>query len=229
MADRRLHERITAPEYVIRGCEERVDHRGELGRDATDAHLAASLSVAVRRLAVYRSLRRDAERERVEMAVEEVGGLVANPLVPGMERLLRGGIIHQGGSFLSLPACHSLSSLSSLSFSVCRFLSDPGFPSSLSLQRNSYVLLSWGSISLFPSFSRVSFPSPLLFGFVGFNALVGVKDLLVGGWVEREFPEMSLKLLRFSSSSSLSFSSSTFLLLFLFLFHESSSFGLIII
>lgn len=115
MADRRLHERITAPEYVIRGCEERVDHRGELGRDATDAHLAASLSVAVRRLAVYRSLRRDAERERVEMAVEEVGGLVANPLVPGMERLLRGGIIHQGGSFLSLPACHSLSSLSSLS------------------------------------------------------------------------------------------------------------------
>lgn len=40
-----------------------MDHRGELGRDATDAHLAASLSVAVRRLAVYRSLRRDAERE----------------------------------------------------------------------------------------------------------------------------------------------------------------------
>lgn len=122
------------------------------------------------------------------------------------------------------------SPLSPLSLSVCRFLSDPGrFPSSLSLQCNSYVLLSWGSISLFPSFSRVSFPSPLLFGFVGFNALVGVKDLLVGGWVEREFPEMSLKLLRFSSSSSLSFSSSTFLLLFLFLFHESSSFGLIII
>ena len=121
------------------------------------------------------------------------------------------------------------SPLSPLSLSVCRFLSDPGFPSSLSLQYNSYVLLSWGSISLFPSFSRVSFPSPLLFGFVGFNALVGVKDLLVGGWVEREFPEMSLKLLRFSSSSSLSFSSSTFLLLFLFLFHESSSFGLIII
>lgn len=48
-------------------------------------------------------------RERVEMAVDEVGGLVANPLVPGMKRLLRGGIIHQGGSFLSLPACHSLS------------------------------------------------------------------------------------------------------------------------
>ena len=47
--------------------------------------------------------------------------------------------------------------------------------------------------------------------------------------MEREFPEMSLKLLRFSSSSSLSFSSSTFLLLFLFLFHESSSFGSIII
>ena len=118
------------------------------------------------------------------------------------------------------------SPLSPLSLSVCRFLSDPGrFPSSLSLQYNSYVLLSWGSISLFPSFSRVSFPCPLLFGFVGFNALVGVKDLLVGGWVEREFPEMSLKLLRFSSS--LSFSS--FLLLFLLLFHESSSFGSIII
>lgn len=72
---------------------------------------------------------------------------------------------------------------------------------------------------------RVFLPSPLLFGFVGFNALVGMKDLLVGGWVEREFPEMSLKLLRFSSS--LSFSS--FLLLFLLLFHESSSFGSIII
>ena len=58
--------------------------------------------------------------ERVEMAVEEVGGLVANPLVPGssMKRLLRGGIIHQGGSFLSLPACPSLS----LSLSVCLYL-----------------------------------------------------------------------------------------------------------
>lgn len=68
--------------------------------------------------------------ERVEMAVEEVGGLVANPLVPGsgMKRLLRGGIIHQGGSFLSLPACPSRSlSLSlpfslSFSLSVCPYL-----------------------------------------------------------------------------------------------------------
>lgn len=33
------------------------------------------------------------------------------------------------------------------------------------------------AVSLFPSFSRVSFPFPLLFGFVGFNALVGVTDL----------------------------------------------------
>lgn len=101
------------------------------------------------------------------MAVEEVGGLVANPLVPGMKRLLRGGIIHQGGSFLSLPACHSLSfplSLSSFSF-ISVFL--PRF----------LCVIILVAVSLFPSFSRVSFPFPLLFGFVGFNALVGVTDL----------------------------------------------------
>ena len=112
--------------------------------------------------------------ERVEMAVEEVGGLVANPLVPGsgMKRLLRGGIIHQGGSFLSLPACPSLSLSLSLSFRLS--LSDLFLllrSTSLSLI---FVLRIWlsllhfvrSSISLFPSYIYCFF---FFFGFVGFT------------------------------------------------------------
>ena len=107
MADRRLRERITAPEYVTR-------LRGTRGPPWRTAAMRRT-HIWQRR---YQSRSDDwlcigacagTPRERVEMAVEEVGGLVANPLVPGMKRLLRGGIIHQGGSFLSLPACHSLS------------------------------------------------------------------------------------------------------------------------
>lgn len=112
MADSQLSERITAPE------------------DAKNAWTTVANSAAMRRTHIWQ--RRYQSRsddwlcigacagtpgERVEMAVEEVGGLVANPLVlgSGMKRLLRGGIIHQGGSFLSLPACLSLSLPLSLS------------------------------------------------------------------------------------------------------------------
>lgn len=118
--------------------------------------------------------------ERVEMAVEEVGGLVANPLVPGsgMKRLLRGGIIHQGGSFLSLPACPSrslsLSPFLSLVLSLCLSLSDLFLllrSTSLSLifvWRISLCLLHFvrSSISLFPSYIYCFF---FFFGCFGFT------------------------------------------------------------
>lgn len=47
----------------------------------------------------------------------------------GMKRLLRGGIIHQGGSFLSLPASLSLSN--SLSLSLSRLFQSVSFSLSL--------------------------------------------------------------------------------------------------
>lgn len=123
-------------------------------------------------------------RERVEMAVEEVGGLVANPLVPGMKRLLRGGIIHQGGSFLSLPACHSLSFPLSLRF-----------PSSLSFYCDSYALLSWSRFHFFHRFRVYPSPSP--------SFLVSSDLTHSLGWpisrrgMGRNF-YLALKLLRFS-------------------------------
>lgn len=53
IASRRLLRLVHSLRGDIPSLSARVDHhRGGLGRVATDAHLAASLSVAVRRLAV---------------------------------------------------------------------------------------------------------------------------------------------------------------------------------
>lgn len=131
-----------------------MDHRGGLGRGTTDAHLAASLSVAVRRLAVSepapatssagggggeegeertraregdaqsgRRGRAEGSDERVENVEgeERTRGCIpaqtpSDSALSGVERLLRGGIIHQAaGLSLTLCVCFSLS----LSLSFC--------------------------------------------------------------------------------------------------------------